>query len=364
MDQIEVGAKTFILPSQKMELRGRLQMADWIAMPESSFAREIAKLENNPLFSKLRFAAADRPVAIGRSRWPRTRFNADFYDLAQFIPAAGDRVQVEELLEKHQGLIASIKKMGREAFEHYFLYGAEALPLEEIARVCGIELGEARRVHELLLDIGAQAEFMGPAPQPEVAAVTCLASVSIENGEPDFQFFSPQWARGLYEIHYDALEQWKRSGWLSLQEAKQLPHLLRRIETINLRQNTLFRIVDNLVRLQAPYLKSRRAEHKLPLSLRRLASHLELAPSTVCRAVAGRSVKMPWNVEIQLSGLLPGRRKVLRAILSRWLDKEPLSDEDLRLRLKLERGITVSRRTVNAVRHELPAFWQPLHANR
>ncbi|MBI4376770.1 MAG: hypothetical protein HY549_10015 [Elusimicrobia bacterium] len=333
---------------------GRLRMVDWIKMPEMIFAREIEKLENDSLFRKLRFGAPERPVAIGRSRWPRSSFYGDFDLLVQRTPSSGERVQVEELLETRGKLMAVIRKMGRAAFERYFLYGDEALPLAAIAGRTGLTQDEAERIHELVLEIGVQSEFNDPSASPTRGrAATCLASISLENGEPHFEFFAPHWARGRYEIHYDTLETWKDASWLSHEEIRRLPMLLRRIEIINLRQNTLFRIFDSLIRLQAPYLRSRREEHKCPISLRRLAQQLDLAPSTVCRAVAGRSVKLPWGQEAFMADLLPGRHKVIRAILSRYLDRGPARDKELAQRLSRERGIFVSRRTVNAIRHEL-----------
>lgn len=334
-------------------LMGRVRMADWIKMPESQFAREIERLEKDPLFLKLRFGAEGSTPPIARSRWPRSSFGGDFYELTQNRPASGERVGVEEALDEDHGLADIIRRMGREAFERYYLFGDEALPLPEIARRTGLEPAEARRVHELLLELGAQAEFGGAEASGGLPS-TCVAAVSIEENQPYFQFLSPHWARGLYAVRYDSLEHWKSDGLLDRGELKRLPRLLRRIEIINLRQNTLFRIFDQLIRLQAPYFRSRREEHKLPISLRKLAAQLELAPSTVCRAVAGRSVRLPWGKEVPLGRLLPGRRKVMRAILSRWLDApEHASDRQLSLRLRQEHGISVSRRTVNAIRHEL-----------
>jgi len=52
--------------------------------------------------------------------------------------------------------------------------------------------------------------------------------------------------------------------------------------------------------------------------------------------------------------LVPGQRYVLKEVLSRWLAESPAStDAEFMRRFKFERGIAVSRRTVNAVRHVL-----------
>jgi len=155
-------------------------------------------------------------------------------------------------------------------------------------------------------------------------------------------------------LRYDLLEDWKRSGRLSGQDLRKLPHLLKRLETVNLRQNTMFRVLESLTKLQAEFLGSRSEESKRPISLRMLAHRLDLAPSTVSRALSGRSVLLPWGKEIPLIELLPGRRRILREVLSRWLEENlRVTDSSLAERLRQERGIRVSRRTVNAVRNEL-----------
>src|SRR5205823_4613758 len=126
------------------------------------------------------------------------------------------------------------------------------------------------------------------------------------------------WARGLYQVRYDLLDQWKAGG-LSAGERRRLPALVKRLETINLRQSTLYRLLETVGRLQAAYLASGKEEELLPISLRQLA-----------------------------------RRHVLRELLGQWLAQDAsVTDAALAQRLKTERGIAVSRRTVNAVRHEL-----------
>src|SRR5262249_19697870 len=148
------------------------------------------------------------------------------------------------------------------------------------------------------------------------------ARLTCAEGEPEFEFFSAHWARGLYRIRYDLLERWKDEGRLGGAERRRLPRLLKRLETVNLRQSTVFRILESLTRLQGPYLKSQDDRAQSPVSLRQLARRLELAPSTVSRALSGRSVLLPWGKEVPLITLLPGRRRLLRRILGDWLGGE------------------------------------------
>ena len=150
--------------------------------------------------------------------------------------------------------------------------------------------------------------------------------------------------------------------WVNLRGSHgHLRHLLKRIEIVNLRQNTLFRILESLTRLQTDYLGTRREDRKRPISLRMLARRLQLAPSTVSRAVSGRSIRLPWGKEVPLITRMPGRRNVVREVLTRWLSEPGPRPTDIELaqRLRHEYGIQVSRRTVNAARHEVTRAVKP-----
>jgi hypothetical protein len=323
-------------------------------MPEREFARQVEDIEKDPLFQKLFFTEGSG--VIRRQRWPGGRYGGSLYELQEGLVASGERVRVEEALGDKAELLPLNRKMGRENFERYFLYCEEGVPLVEISTRTGVPMSSVRKIHDLLLELGAQAEFFLPSRDPGMArSYSCLARLSVDGGEAAYEFFQPYWARGLYQVRYDLLEDWKRAGRLAPAERRRLRHLLKRIEIVNLRQNTLFRILESLTRLQTEYLGSRRDDRKRPLSLRMLARRLQLAPSTVSRAVAGRSVRMPWGLEIPLIALMPGRRNVVREVLSRWL-AEPgprPTDSELAQRLRREYGIQVSRRTVNAARHEV-----------
>lgn len=340
---------------QRMAIFGRLRMADLVHMPEKEFSQEIEKIEKDPLFQKLFFGSEQLPSAIRRHRWPRGQLSGRFYEMNERLIAKGDRVQVDALLEGRRSLVELIRKIGKENFERYFIHAEEPLTLPQIAERTGMDLADVRSIHAFLLEMGSRAEFELPNRDPgAVQSYACLAKISLDDGEPVFEFLSPYWARGLYQLRYEMVEKWKDKGELGPEERKRLPRLLKKIEAVNLRQNTLFRILESAVKIQAPALGSGKEEDKTGISLRQLARRLDLAPSTISRALAGRSVLLPQGREVPLITLVPGRRKVVREILARWLaaDKTP-TDQALAERLKNERAIRISRRTVNAVRHEV-----------
>ncbi len=342
---------------QRLSVLGRLRMADWIEMPEREFARQVEKVEKDPLFRKLYFGAPGLPSAIRRQRWPGGRLSSSFYDIDESRVASGERVDVEGRLDARQDVLPLIKRMGQPAFERYFLRAEEAVPLPEIAKRTGLTEAEILRVHDLLLEIGAQAEFAGPAAAaPAARGTVCLARLTGEGGKAAFEFLAPYWARGLYQIRYEDVESWKDSGVLSGTERKRLRHMLKRLETLNLRQSTIFRILESFSVIQADFLRTRRPEDARPVSLRLLAKRLQLSPSTVSRALAHRTVQLPWGPQTPMIAFVPGQRRVLKDILALWIAAEPTrTDAEFTWRLKKDRGIEVSRRTVNAVRHALAA---------
>lgn len=340
---------------QRPALLGRLRMADWIEMSEKDFASEVEQIEKDPLFKKLYFGNPEAPSVIRRQRWPNGRMASAYYEMNEGLLAGGERVPVEEMLGGQSEVVGLIQKMGRQAFERYFLHGDEPLTLEEIGKRTGLNQEQVQKIHDFIVELGARSEFALPQRDPGLKrSYTCIARLSLDHGDPSFEFFSAHWARGLYQVRYDLLERWKDQGKLAGQERRKLSSLLKRIETINLRQSTLFRILESVTKLQAEYLTKKEERLKRPISLRQLARRLDLAPSTVSRALHGRSVQLPWSKEMPLITLVPGRRRILREIMSRWLEEGGhATDAALAERLRQEYGIRVSRRTVNAVRNEL-----------
>lgn len=340
---------------QRLSVLGRLRMADWIEMPEREFARQVETVEKDPLFRKLYFGDGGLPSAIRRRRWPGGRLSSSFYDVDEGRAAGAQRVDVEGRLDSRKEVLPLIKRMGQPAFERYFLNADEAVSLPEIAKRTGLTVEEVGRVHDLLLEIGAEAEFAGaPQSAPAAKGTTCLARLTGESGRAAFEFLAPYWARGLYQVRYEDLESWKTSGRLDGDERRRLRHLLKKLETLNLRQSTIFRILESFAVIQSDFLRTRRPEDQRPVSLRLLARRLQLSPSTVSRALSHRSVRLPWGPELPMISFVPGQRRVLKDVLRLWIAAAPAStDAELARRLKKERGIEVSRRTVNAVRHAL-----------
>ena len=73
------------------------------------------------------------------------------------------------------------------------------------------------------------------------------------------------------------------------------------------------------------------------------------------RGIAGKSLLLPWGVETPISFLLPGRHQVLLIVLRKVLEKagRSLTDAQLMEVVRRDFNFKVSRRSINACRHEL-----------
>lgn len=340
-------------------LQGRLAAAKWIALSEPEVAREVRELESDPLFSELLYGGAR---VLRRKRWPAAGLHSGFYEIKEDLAAGRGSADISDILEKKDDLVALIRRIGRDAFEKYFLYGEEGKPLAQVCRELGLSEAEGKRILDLVLEVGARSEFFTPPTAAETAGkgYHCIARIEKDPRDPEnlyFLFTAPQWARGRYEVLYDRLESWKKERKLAADERRRLRRMLKRIELLNMRQDTLFQILSRATTAQSAYLRTRVESRRRPLSLRELARRIGVAPSTVSRAVGTRSVELPWGEEAPLKSLLSGQRVVVMSILNAWLEagevRPGVTDDELMRRLAREHGISVSRRTVNECRRKL-----------
>ncbi|MFH2203552.1 MAG: hypothetical protein ABIJ96_10585 [Elusimicrobiota bacterium] len=344
-------------------LQGRLTAAKWISMREPEVGREIAELEKDSMFQDLLYGAPGLNPIVKRMRWPASSIHSGFYELNDGIVAASGESDIQDILHAKEELIEVIRGIGIEAFEKYFLYGEEGLPLAHACRELALSEEQGRAIMDLVLKVGTRSEFFRPTLSAETSGIRyhCIASIEKDIREPDnlfFRFLSPHWARGKYVIAYERLEEWKSERAGDTAQRRRLRKLLKRVELLNMRQDTLFQILSRATNAQSSFLRSRMKARRRPLSLRELARRIGVAPSTVSRSIANRSVELPWSEEVPIKELLSGQRVVVLSILQDWHDAGGLgkgvTDEMLMRRLAEETGINVSRRTINDCRRKLP----------
>jgi DNA-directed RNA polymerase specialized sigma54-like protein len=334
----------------KQELRQilRMEQAILLEMPEEEFQKLIAEMERSPLFQRL----YQQEKIIRHSRFPRTDIAPGFYQLKTEIVADNTPPDVESILSDKKNLIEQIQGLGREKFERYFLFPESGMSEEEIARECDLAVAEVQKINRLIDELAILSEFYHPsALSAEGVYYTRIASVERDKDGFIIGYFSPYLARGKYAIDYERFERLKDS--LSETETKEAKQLLRRLELINTRKDTLTRILQGIIAHQALYLESGEMKAFLPFSQKELAGKLGIAPSSVSRAIRSKSLDTPWG-EIPLKQFFPHPKNFKKELLKQLLESEkPASDEAIKTKLQKKFGVTISRRSVANLRKEL-----------
>jgi hypothetical protein len=354
-----------LTPGADLRLRGqllaRVQAANLLKLSEPDMARMIREIESDPLFRKLVHPPEPGWKVLRFSPHPRTRFSSGFYELDEGALAAKAPPDVARLLEESRGLRAKIKKLGAEAFERYFLRAEEAASPAEISRELGLEEEDVRRIQDFLLSFSVHAEFFAPSAKAGPSRrVVRLARVELTpEGEAALEFLSPHLARGRYDIHYERLEALTRLPSLGKEEKRRLRALVRRLELVNWRQNALHRVLDLLCYTQRQFFATRDTLRRQLMTQRQMARRLSVAPSTVSRAIQGRSLVLPWGEEVLLEDLFCSRKTLCLDALDALEAGDPdfarKTDEQLQELLRRDIGLAVPRRTVNTYRRQIVA---------
>ena len=342
------------------KLVNRLKAISLINLSENKFSNFLREIESDPLFQRFFFPGDKLPRVIRRNPWPGTRLCSGFYEFKEETLTDTSSVNVEAILADHKDLVRIIKMIGLEAFERHFLYGEGARSYDEIARQTGLNLEEVKKIHQLVLEVSVGSQFSAqPTPsRAEGVTYNLIAQFETQSGVApgvSFSVTTPYLARGRYSISKEALAEWKRQNALTPQEEKSSRVLLQKMELANMRQNTIFRILDSIAESQIKFIRSGKKFQMRPLTMRTLAKQLGLAPSTISRAVHRRCVKLPWGDEVPLVFLLSSQREVLNFILDDSLVNpgfNNLSDRVLAERVNKDYGIKVSRRSLNECRRK------------
>lgn len=340
-----------LVQSQELRLEVRLlpiRLSAMLEMREADYRRWVILLESDPLFRLLAQPPAGLPRVLRRRPWPKTRWSLPGLESA--VPA--QEVVAAETPDVPPGVLAAVLAMGREAFERYFLHNEGEHTLEAAAAACRLPMDLARAVAGL---VDAAALSAGPLPAtpagaagagPEVVAVFEAGRDGIALAFP-----STHYARGRYAIDYDGLEAFKAAGVIAREDWGRVRELLGRLETVNAKQTVLMGLLGLARREQQAYLHSGDPARLTPLPQKEAATRLSAAPSSVSRALAGRAARLPWGEVRPLAALFPSRRTVAIEFVRAALTRRPaLADRELRSLLRAQRGIRVTRRSVNDYR--------------
>lgn len=136
------------------------------------------------------------------------------------------------------------------------------------------------------------------------------------------------------------------------------------VEAIQQRQNTLYRVCEEIFRVQRDYLDYGES-HLRPLKMQEIADRVGIHVSTVSRAIADKWVQTPRGI-VPLKFFFTGGaetsdgatmsrlsvKQKVREIISNEDKRDPLSDEQVAEILKKE-GLEIARRTVTKYRKAL-----------
>jgi len=346
---------------QELRLFLQLEQASLLEIPEEEFNRLTAELENTALFKKL----YRQEKVIRFQRQPKTDLSGRFYELNEDV-AAGSAVtpDVESLLSDREDLVRQIKRMGIEKFKRYFLYPEPGVSLEETARVCDLMPAEADKINGLINELSVMSEFYHPSALGSERGLHYSKVASVERGPEGFiiGYFSASYARGRYSIDYGRFEELKGNGVFSASETKEVRQLFKKLELVNSRKNTLIRVLQGIVAKQALYFESGNGRALLPFSQKELAEKIGVTPSSISRAISGKSLETPSGEEKALKDFFPKPRMFRKELVRQLLETgdEFASDRAIKAKLEQEYGVSISRRSVTNLRRELKigAAWE------
>jgi len=354
MGNLEIQQSQSLQARQEFKLLVRLEQASLLEMSEEEYNKLIVEAEDNPLFKKL----YRKERIIRYQRYPKTDISPHFYQLNEEIATGGTGIlDIESLLSDKEDIVRQIQKMGLDNFKRYFLYPEPGVSVEEVAQECDLELGEVEKINSLINEFSIMSEFYNPSTLSSGHGIHYTKVASIERGSEGFVvgYLSPSYARGRYSIDYGRFEELKGNGAFSSAEAREIRQLFKRLELINRRKDTVTRILQGIMEKQAPYFESGNGKAILPFSQKELAERIGLVPSSISRAINGKSLETPWGEEKALKDFFPQSRMFKKELIRQLFEtgEEFPSDEAIKAKLEQKFGVFISRRSVASLRDEL-----------
>lgn len=138
------------------------------------------------------------------------------------------------------------------------------------------------------------------------------------------------------------------------------------IKSIEQRKNTVYRVLEEILKVQREYFDSGQ-EYLKPMTLKKIANNLEMHESTISRAIRekyvsinnGKVIKIKDFFTNGIASVIGGEdistiniKKFIKEMVDNEDQKKPLSDQIICNRLNIE-GMNISRRTVAKYREEL-----------
>jgi RNA polymerase sigma-54 factor len=194
-----------------------------------------------------------------------------------------------------------------------------------------------------------------------------LGEIRLSEGQPRFVYHKPSFVRE-YRFDEAEIERIRHSHGFP----GELTATLHRLRLINSRNRLTHALIQALLDIQASYLTSGDPLALVPLPQAQLSKrltergNLPLVPDAgrLSRLIRGLSFKMPDGKTLPLNALFPNARQLHCHRLDFLIKREktlilegriahPLSDEAIAVALQQQYGVSLSRRSVAAIRHQL-----------
>jgi len=322
---------------------GRMKLARLMEMPEGEFADLARRLESSPLFHQLSAAGVVAFSSSPAARLASRRFSG--YGLR--MSGSG----LPELMDGRCDLARLMRFLGQERFAEWFL-GDKPVSDEERARGCGITVEEARKLRDLMDRAFIRGEFEGPAPAAPEKVFSAVAGVQLNGERPILSFFHRDIWKRRYRVDQERLDTYLLTT--SPAGAARARHLLSRLQIMEQRKTTLYRLLEEALRVQSEYLVSGDPSRRKPLSQKEMAGLLGRDPSVINRLISNKSVQMPWGLEAPLAVFFPSAKDVYREKFCALVEANPgLIDAELSRKMERVYGVRLSRRSIAQYRKEL-----------
>ena len=159
-----------VTTAQKLQQRplprvmGRLRLARFLALPENEFRKFIDEVERDALFRRLAYPDTSSEKVITYRRFPNTAAAAPLCELNEGVLPGSVPSGIEELLAGNQRLTDTIRSLGIERFQRFFLYNESPLGIDDISRECHLSKEEIREIIALVNAVSLRAEFLSAVP--------------------------------------------------------------------------------------------------------------------------------------------------------------------------------------------------------
>jgi RNA polymerase sigma-54 factor len=179
-----------------------------------------------------------------------------------------------------------------------------------------------------------------------------VAGIEIEAGAPVLAFFHRDVWKKRYLVNDDKLAAYLRATPAA--EEGEVRQLLSRLELLEQRKSTLYRLLEEVLAFQAEYLRTGEPARRQPLAQKAVAAKLDVDPSVLNRLISNKSVQLPWGMEAPLATFFPSAKDINQERLYELAEANPgLTDAALARELERLHGVRLSRRSIAQYRKEL-----------